>query len=475
MILRRRDQIPIAFVVLLLAGGAAAAPLAPFTFELTLEQAESKAVAASPLMVAAEQEAEAANFEARARAALQFPTLSFDASVRHQSVVPQIQVGPVSMPLGDNKNYSYGPTANWLLFDTGGNYRRWRAAQAVARSKRAEADAVRRSVVLSVRLAYLSVQRAVEEQRLLTDGVRVSATQYQDILARERAGAGSRLDSLSSHQELISRERQLLAAQADLAAALRPLFRLTRTGSGLNADVPSGVSAAEAWPPGWKPPTLIVKLEAVAATRARLDLPPSAQFDADNPTIAAFTERARAAAESMAAAEAGHGPTIALQGRVSKDYPNGPIHESITQKSFGATASLPIFEFGRVSDDVAAERRLVAAAESHRDDELENLQQAWLVDWDQLRGLQAQETLLRQAAEETAELARITFDAYKNGGVSHVEVENANFRALGTQVELAQTDTGIATLLAALDSMALPDAELAFADPLPRFDQETFR
>ena len=464
-------------MVFLLAGGAplAAAPLAPFTYELTLEQAEAKAVAASPVLVAADQEAEAAMFDASARATGQLPQISFDASVRHQSVVPEIKVGPAAMPLGDNKNYSYGPTASWLVFDTGGTYRRWRAAQAVARSKRAEADAVRRSVVLSVRLAYLGVQRAVEEQRLLTDGVRVSATQYQDIVARERAGAGSRLDSLSSHQELISRERQLLSAQADLAAALRQLFRLTRTGSGINADVPSGERAAEAWPPGWKPPTLIVKLDAVAATRARLDLPPSAQFDADNPTIAALTERARAAVESMAAAEAGHGPTLALQARVSKDYPNGPIHESITQKTFGATASLPIFEFGRVSDDVAGERRRAAAATSRRDDELETLQQEWLTDWDHLRGLQAQEALLRQAAAETAELARITFDAYKNGGVSHVEVENANFRALGTQVDLAQTETGIATLLAALDSMALPDAELAFAAPGPRFDKETFR
>lgn len=447
------------------AGPVAAVP-ARSAYVLTMEQAETKAIEGSALVAAAEAEAQAAMAQARGAGAAQLPRISFDASARYQSVVPEIRTGPTgTMPLGDNESYSYGPTAQWLLFDTGGMYRRWRASQAIARSKRAEADAVRRAALLDARLAYLTVQRAIEEQRLLTDAVRLSATQYQDITSRQKAGAGSRLDSLSSHQELFARERQLLGAQADLAVALRRLFRLTKTGASLNADLPAGDRAAATWPADWKAPTLVVRLDAISATRARLDLPPGARFDISNPTIVAIAERARAALESANAAASGHGPSVSLMGRISRDYPNGPILETITQKTAGVTASLPLFEFGRVSDEVSAQKRIAVAATLRRDERVAAMAEEWLADWDRLRGLTAQETILLQAASETVELARITFDSYRNGGIGHVEVENANFRALETQVALAQTEVGIASLLAALGSMAEPDDELAFAVP----------
>ena len=470
-------------VSLSLAAGplGAAAPLATSarrgnTYVLSLEQAEAKALESSEVLAAAEAEAQAAGAQSRSAGAVQLPKISFDASARYQAVVPEIQVGPAGrMPLGDNQSYSYGPTAQWLLFDTGGTYRRWRAAQAVARSKRAEADAVRRTLILDTRVAYLSVQRAVEEQRLITDAVRLSSTQYQDITSRQKAGAGSRLDSLSSHQELLARERQLLNAQADLAVSLRRLFRLTRTGANLNADLPTGDKAAESWPAEWRPPTLVVQLDAIAATRARLDLPPAARFDAANPSIIAIAERANAALETASAAAAGHGPSVSVMGRISRDYPNGPVLETITQKTAGVTASLPLFEFGRVTEEVSAQKRLAAAASLRRDERISIMTEEWLADWDRLRGLSAQEALLRQAASETIELARITFDSYRNGGIGHVEVENANFRALETQVALAQTEVGIATLLAAIGSMAEPDDELAFAVPDFSVNKETLR
>jgi len=443
-----------------------AAPSSRNTYLLSMEQAEAKVVESSALLAAAEAEAQAATAQARSARAVQLPRLSFDASARYQSVVPEIQTGPAgALPLGDNESFSYGPTAQWLLFDTGGTYRRWRAAQAVARAKRAEADAVRRSVILDVRMAYLSVQRAVEEQRLLTDAVRLSASQYKDITSRQKAGAGSRLDSLSSHQELLARERQLVGAQVDLAIALRRLFRLTKTGASLNADLPAGEKAAESWPVEWRPPTLIVRLDAIAATRGRLALPAGARFDIANPSIVAITERARAALETARAAAAGHGPAVSVSGRVSRDYPNGPIHETITQKSAGVSASLPLFEFGRVSDDVASQKRLAVAAALRRDERVAAMAEEWLSGWDRLRGLIAQEAILLRAASETGELARITFDSYRSGGIGHVEVENANFRALETQVALAQAQVGIASLQAALGSMAEPDDELAFLVP----------
>ncbi|MBV9079834.1 MAG: TolC family protein, partial [Elusimicrobia bacterium] len=242
----------------------------------------------------------------------------------------------------------------------------------------------------------------------------------------------------------------------------RTLFRRTGGGNGINADLPVAGENLASWPAGWGRPTLILRLDPIGDSAARLALPASAELDLDHPSILALAERANAARDAARAAEGGHGPSVSLAGRISRDYPNGPIHETITQKTASASASWSVFEFGRVKNEAASYREQAAAGEALRDDRIAALKADWSTAKDRLRGLWSEQAINKASLDESAELAKITYRAYLNGGANHVQVETANLGELEARVTFAQTEAEIAVELAILNSLAKATEELAF-------------
>ena len=247
--------------------GLLAAQAQPPRLSLRLAEAEQAAFAHSPILKAAESNLAAAEAQVEVQLSGLLPRLTADGSVQYQTEVPRVSLAPGAPPFqfGDHLGYAIGPTLSYTLWDQGGLLKAWRSQKALAGSFDARRELVRRQVRLLTRLDYFQVQLALEQERSLIDSLRLAEAQYGDIAKRFRAGAASRIDWLSAHQQVLDRRRDLRSAQADLAAALCTLFAQTGQGQGADVSVPLDARVEGVLPAGLGAPTVSVTAAWIAA------------------------------------------------------------------------------------------------------------------------------------------------------------------------------------------------------------------
>ena len=442
----------------LLLAAALAVPAAAQTPALTLglREAEASARAHSLKARAAAEEAAAAGDRGDEQFASLLPRVTLDGSYRYQTAVPEFSVlpGAPPRPFGDHRATSIGPTLSWTLWDQGALYDAWRAQKARAASASDLHRLAERQAVLGARLAYAQAQLAREQSLALADALALADVQDRDIKSRFAAGSASRIDTLSSRQDALQRRRQFLQSQADLGAALRELFQLTGLGAGLDLSRPLDARVSTAAAAGLAAPTLLVTLDDLRVVPPALAAAETAPLDPAHPAIAAQADLADAARRAAAGLQASRGPTVKLTARASYDYPNGPVLESVTQKTVGLTASLPLFEGRLTARAVDEQKRLGAAAEARRDLAAEELAR----DWDKARvalaSLREQLDVDDRSAADAAELATLVYRAFKAGSANYLEVQSANLRSLEAKVQAARTRAQILIQLAALASLS---------------------
>lgn len=443
-------MIALAAAVLLMARPAAAQ--AP-RFELTMADAEAAARAHALDVKAAAEDSASSRSRADAAFAPLLPRLTLDGYYKYSTEVPELAIVPGKPPqtFGSNRAESIGPTLNWTLWDEGALRKTWRAEQATARSLEEQQRLLETQATQAARLAYVQVQLAREKVRLLADSVGVAEAQFADIEKRRRAGAASRIDSLSSHQADLQRRKDFLSAQSDLAAALRELFQLTGLGAGLDLTRPVDVRVSSALPAGLPEPTLLLAFDSLAEVPAALAAAEAAAGpSSDYPGALAYARTADAARLTADAASAGEWPKISFQGSIYYEYPNGPVNEYVTQKSAGVSASMPLFEGRQTARQVEASKHAASAADLRRDLVVEQLSR----DWDKARAalaaLRDQAELDATAVAEAEELARLVYSSYTAGRSTYLEVQTYELSALQAKVAAAQTRAQILIQLAAL-------------------------
>jgi outer membrane protein TolC len=443
----------LALALLLAAPAGAETP----RFRLSMAEAESAARAHSPALKAAVEESLGGGDASDERFAALLPRLTLDGSYRYQTEVPRFSPvpGQPAQPFGDHRATSIGPTVTWTLWDQGSLYKTWRAQKARAASADEQRRLADRQATLSARLAYVQVQLAGQQMRELADSLALSEAEYKDIDNRFKAGAVSRIDTLSSHQESLQRRKQLLQAQADLGASLRELLQLVGLGESLDLARPLDASLSSAAPSGLAAATLLVDLDRLDAPQPALSAAEGWGLDAGHPRVAAYARQAEAARLTASSLNAGRGPVIKLQGRASYDYPNGPVLESVTQKSVGLTASLPLFEGRQTARAVSEQKHLAGAAESRRELASEELKRDWDTARDALGSLRAQQAVDERSVVETEELTRLVYLSYKGGRSTYLEVQSANLRALEAKVQAARTRAQVLIQLSALANLAV--------------------
>jgi outer membrane protein TolC len=429
------------------------------TIKLRLADQEAQAKSTSARLAAAEHDAAAASFRAKAQGAQLYPRFALEGSYRYISEVPALPLpvpGGLMEKLGDNNNYSIGPAAYWTLWD-GGNIRNaYYSALAAARAKAYDADGTSRQIELSVRSAYFQLALAGEQVVLYADALRLSQNQYNDIRVQAKAGNKSRKDALSAHQDVLARQKQLSQAQADMALSLRDLSALTGVTYGGSCCIPVDARALGILPQGIVLPTVSVGTEPLDALLARFMPYRSARVWENHPNLASLTQLAASARLAAASARENLWPKVQVSAKSSIDYPNGPIIESINQNSFGATLNWPLFEAGASRDRANDSREQERAALLRRDQQETDFQRDWDKTTDQLVNLAEQRRLSEEAAAESDELARITFTSYQSGAVTYIEVQDANYRALEAKIQLARTKVQMLMNLAVLASLAAP-------------------
>lgn len=440
-------------LALLATPAAAEAP----TLTLSLARAEEAARAHAWEAKAASAEAASAREGAGAALAPLLPRLTFDANYRWQSEVPSLALAPgqPARPFGDHRSDAYGPTLTWTLWDSGALWKSWKAQTENARSREESERLAGLLAVQGARLAYAQAQLAREKVRLLADSVALADARWADVRKRLDAGAASRIDLLSAHQEDLSRRKEFFAAQADLAAALRALFQLTGLGEGLDATRPVDARVSTAAPAGLPEPTLRVVFDSLGDTPPALAAAEAGTGpSASHPAVAGWARQAEGARLSASAAKAGRWPKVTVSGSIQRQYPNGPVLEDVTQKTVAAAASVPLFDYGLESRQAAAQAKLAEAAEARRALAAEQLARDWDKAKSALAALRSQEALDAAAVSESEELARLVYLSYQAGRSHYLDVQTYDLAALQAKVAAAQTRAQILVQLAALAELA---------------------
>ncbi|HBB68226.1 MAG: hypothetical protein A2X28_06180 [Elusimicrobia bacterium GWA2_56_46] len=443
---------------LLLSAQALAAGAGVLGEELsvTLKAAEEGALAASNQYKSAKFSEAAARAAAAASGTLLYPRLSLDGSLRYNEVVAAIAMPPAlggGRPLGDNWNYSLGPSASWTLFDGGALRCGYKSAGAAASSRSAEAENARRQAVLKARTAYFQLQLALERVYLIGENLQVSLSQLKDISLGARAGSRSRLDEIRAGQETLARKRDLLRSRANLSGALRDFSFITGLELPGTADLPMDSRMAGRDYGGAEPASLFVKAEPYEAILERL-LPASrSALEPEPPSVKAFGEAGRAYQAQAGAYKAERFPRLTLGARSSVDYPNGPNLYSFVQNSASLALSLPLFESGRSSEKEKESALNAAAALEKRDEAALAAQRDFDKTRDAWKALTAEQAINSGAVDAAVEAAGLAYEAYRAGGGTWLDVESANLKALQAKTTAAETNAEILLKLAVLDNL----------------------
>lgn len=449
------------YVFLLLAGGwmpwKALAEIPEMA--LSLEQAESRTLKSSPRLQAKIFEVRACHDKADSQYGLLWPKLSLEASWRYVSEVPEINVPlqprALSLRMADNTSYSIGPMLAWNIWDSGAVFHAWKAVESALQAKQQELDGLQRELTLKTRLAYFQTQMGQAQIDLLQESLQLAQFQYRDIQGQFKAGASSRMDLLSSHLEVLNRERLLSQARTDLTGSLRDLLSLTGSGEGLDLSRPAAARSREKIPEAkGSTPTVVIWLDPLEKSLARLEPASQGRLDANYPQLQTLVELAESSQAAAQALGSGHWPKIQVYGKTSLDYPNGPVLETIHQNTAGVNASWSIWEGNRVVKAVAEQDDQAQSLLQQKQQVLIDLQNTWQKALDRLAQLHSDRELNRKSAEETGELARLVYAAYRSGRTSYLDVQAANLKNLEARTQVVRTETQMLMQLALLDSLS---------------------
>lgn len=424
-----------------------------------LRESEEAALKFSPALMVSNLDMNAALHKADSQYSNLWPKLSLDGSYRYVSEVASISIptttGIRSMALGDNTNYSIGPALNWNIWDSGATYKGWRSFEALAVAKQEEFRARKQQILLATRLSYFNVQLALEKVRLLADSLQLSQAQYRDIETRLRAGASSRLDAYSAHQQVLVYLLQFRQARSDLASSLRDLFALTGQNKDVDVSLPLYAEDKEIYQ-DYEPATVFLSMDPLENSFGAIK---PVDFNKDNsaaknPQTLAMNQMAQASRLAAESASSAHWPKIQLMAKTSWDYPNGPVLERFHQNTVGVAATLPLFEAGKITHDVAEKNAQADANERRRDQIQSDIMRDWQKSSDQLKGFIAQREINKKSVFETEELAKLTYTSYKNGRSSLLEVQSTNLRALEAKVQTVRTEVQILMQFAIMASLS---------------------
>jgi outer membrane protein TolC len=440
-------------IFILLIGTAWAEPV---RLNLSLQELTQAALQNSPKLKAAQLEAESAKSSANSAGAVEWPRLGLDGSYRYQTEVPSMLLGPTgpSLTFGDHNNYNVGAFLSWTLWDFRSLANQTNSLERLSRSKEQIGQATSRQLELAVRLSYFKAQINLEQVRLLGDSLKLAQAQYSDIQKQSLYGKASRLDKLSSHQEVLDFQRQLRQAQAELSNSLRDLFGLTGTKEPTDFTLPLDARMAGNLPSGWDGPTVWVSMDPQAQSLQALEKGEKTPPDDTVPqlkTYAYLADSARYAADSVFSQLL---PKIVVSARADYEYPNGPILETIQQNTVGVSVSMPLFDWGRIVNDSDSKQKQAQAYLKDLDQAKADLWRDWNKAQDVMKSLRYQSRVNQTAVSETDELARLMYGAYQAGGARFLEVESANVRVLQARIFSIRNDIQILMQLAVLSSLS---------------------
>ncbi len=415
---------------------------------ITLADAERDARQNSPALKEAMAQAAAAVAQYKSTASGLYPALSFDAKGTYVSQVPSLQVGPNSMEFGDKWGYNIGPTLNYTLFDYGATDKQTLAARFAADAKQNQAEFLRKNIILQTRQAYFAIQQDLQHIFYAHEQLKTAQKQMQDINSAYKAGTKSALDVNMAQKQQLKIMASISAARGALGGHLRALTRLT--GNDYSADISYPQDARAPLTPD---ATAYIKTDEPLTDLDFFNRFNTFDFNNNVGALAALTNSSQYYHQLALSYSAALAPRVTLNGGVYWEYPNGPIHEDIINGRAGVNLKVPLFEAGKSKQAAAAQERQSEAAQYKQQDSEAELSSLFYSSKSLLTSLAAQEELTKKIIETCAKTAALTYEAYKAGSVTFLDVDNANLNLLEAQTALADIYAKRLNSLAVMDNL----------------------
>ncbi len=441
-----------AVLPLLLASAAASAP-APATapgptpppeaavVRLTVDEAVTRAIAASPRLARLSALETAAEAQARGARADRWPQVDLGAGYTRRSEVPELAISaPTGNPVLPVERIVVFPNIqdNWrvraglaLPIWTGGRISGQIDAAEQGRAAAGEdLRAGRADLVLETKTAYWSLVTARESARVLQESIRAFDAHLADARNRERFGMAARNEVLAVQVERDRVELDRLRAEAAADGAEANLHRLL--------DLPPVARVEPAEP-----------LEASLAPAPDVEAL-VAEAEAGRAERKALAARV-AAAEAITGAERGARlPQVALTSGYTYANPNRDIVPATTDWKdtwdVGVGLSWSVFDGGKRSANAARARAQADAVREQLREldggiRLEVTQRAL-----ELRTAEARLAVAGRSVESAAESHRVAGDRYREGVIPSSELLDAE--VAHERAALARTEATAALRLA---------------------------
>lgn len=426
------------FVYLLAVGLAApgvAAAQDPTPLRLSLDEARTRAVAASHRLAEARARAAAADEAVAIRDAADRPIVAAQGSYTRTNHVTEFVVptsGGVPRVLYPDApdNYRTRLDLQWPIYSGGRIDALERAARAEASAAAADVASAQADLRLEVTRAFWAVVTARATADVLARSLTRSESHVRDVRERFMAGLIPP-NEIASAEAQQSRQRMLLIdarnhralASAELARLIGvDLLQPIEPADVLDASVPSAVPL----------PGLLAEARATRNERRSLE------------------HRIEAADLQRAAADAGRRPTVAVTGGLDYARPNlriFPVAERWNESwDAGVAVRWPLWDGHRARTEAAQAGRLADAARQR------------LAEFDSVLALEVQQRLLEiesgraaipaadDAVRAAAEARRVVAERYRAGVGTESDVLDADVALL--QAELDRTRTLAALRLA---------------------------
>jgi outer membrane protein TolC len=421
-------------VLLVLTGRAHLAAQQP-TLRLSLEDAVSRAMAASHRLAEARARESASRAFVSVRESAERPTIGATAGYTRTNHVDEFLLPGIGSPRvlypDVPNNYQTRVELRWPVYTGGRTDALERAARAEAEAATSDVSVAQADLRLEVTRAYWGVVTANAAVSVFERGIARSQAHVAEVNQRLMAGLIPP-NELASATAQEARARMLaIEARTQRDVAVAALARLIGVEPGQLIE-----------------PTAALASESAAPATTRLDVAPLVATAREHrQERLALQQRVTAAREQRVAAAAGRLPTIQVGGGVDYARPNPKIfpREEIWQRSWdvGAGLSWSLFDGGRTSAEVAqataqAEAVVQRLAEFDSVLALEVRQGAL-----ELESAHAAVAAASTGVDAAAEARRVVEERFRAGVIAEIEVLDAEYALLQAELDRTRAQAGV--------------------------------
>jgi outer membrane protein len=414
---------------------------APSTLALSLADAERAATTEQPQVILARTQTAAADARAREARAPLLPQLTGTGQYLRET--GNFAPRPGATPTATNATstsltqsydfWTFGLTANQLIYDFGQTWGRYKAAQATTEAQRAAEQALKLQVLFNVRRAYYNAcaqKGLVDVAKETLDDQQRHLVQIQGFV---RAGTNPEIDLAQGRTVVANAQVALINAQNNYASAKAQLNQAAGLFTGTSYEVGN-----EEAPP-------IVDEDASLDELAKRAL-------STRPELAQIEKQREAQEKTLSAVKGGYGPS--LSATAGGSYVGVALDGLVPNWDVGLILSWPIFQGGLTRAQVDEAAANLQGVEAQKNVELLQIR----LDVEQARlAVRAAKSSIGAAGDALTngrEQLRLAEARYSTGVGSIIELNDAQVAYANAEAQVLTARYGLSTarvqLLAAL-------------------------